>query len=32
MAKVQTENGKSVVMSELQAGDKVQTGIGLLPT
>ena len=28
-AKVQIENGKSVVMSELQIGDRVQTGISI---
>ena len=27
MAKVKLENGKSVAMSELQKGDRVQTGI-----
>ena len=27
MAKVMLENGKSVIMSELQIGDKVKTGI-----
>ena len=28
-AKVRLENGDSVTMSELQIGDKVQTGIGI---
>ena len=30
MAKVEIENGSKVLMSELQIGDKVQTGIGFI--
>ena len=30
IARLNLENGKSITMSELQVGDRVQTGIGIL--